>query len=83
MFSMAMQGSGGFGRGRKIPGAAAASARKSLHRENSDHSHRWLVRDDTRRRHEQPEVDPQVVHFMHVPLRTRVKLPQSPQASPS
>lgn len=33
--------------------------------------------------HEQPLVAPQVVHFMHVPLRTRVKLPHSPQASPS
>jgi hypothetical protein len=28
-------------------------------------------------------VEPQVVHFMQVPLRTRVKLPHSPQASPS
>ena len=36
-----------------------------------------------RRRHEQPLVDPQVAHFIHVPLRTRVKLPHSPQASPS
>jgi hypothetical protein len=32
---------------------------------------------------EQPLVDPQVVHFMQVPLRTSVKLPHSPQASPS
>ena len=30
-----------------------------------------------------PLVEPQVVHFMHVPLRTKVKLPHSPQASPS
>ena len=34
-------------------------------------------------RHEHPLVAPQVTHFMHVPLRTRVKLPHSPQASPS
>ena len=40
---------------------------------------RWLPGS----RQEQPLVDPQVVHFMHVPLRTRVKLPHSPQASPS
>lgn len=32
---------------------------------------------------EQPLVLPQVVHFMQVPLRTSVKLPHSPQASPS
>ena len=32
---------------------------------------------------EHPLVEPQVVHFMHVPLRTKVKLPHSPQASPS
>ena len=32
---------------------------------------------------EQPLVAPQVAHFMQVPLRTSVKLPQSPQASPS
>lgn len=38
---------------------------------------------DARLSHEQPLVAPQVVHFMHVPLRTRVKLPHSPQASPS
>src|SRR5271163_625384 len=30
-----------------------------------------------------PEVAPQVLHFMQVPLRTRVKLPHSPQESPS
>jgi len=30
-----------------------------------------------------PDVEPQVSHFMHVPLRTRVKLPHSPQGSPS
>ena len=33
--------------------------------------------------HEQPEVAPQVSHFMHVPLRTSVKLPHSVQASPT
>ena len=33
--------------------------------------------------HEQPVVLPQVSHFMQVPLRTRVKFPHSPQASPS
>jgi hypothetical protein len=33
--------------------------------------------------HEHPVVDPQVSHFMQVPLRTSVKLPHSPQASPS
>src|SRR3954468_24674709 len=32
---------------------------------------------------EQPLVLPQVLHFMQVPLRTRVKLPQAPQLSPS
>ena len=32
---------------------------------------------------EQPLVDPQVVHFRQVPLRTSVKLPHSPQLSPS
>jgi hypothetical protein len=32
---------------------------------------------------EQPVVDPHVLHFMQVPLRTSVKLPHSPQASPS
>ena len=30
-----------------------------------------------------PVVPPQVSHFRQVPLRTRVKLPHSPQASPS
>ena len=30
-----------------------------------------------------PLVPPQVLHFMQVPLRTRVKLPHEPQASPS
>ena len=34
-------------------------------------------------RHEHPVVLPQVLHFMQVPLRTSVKLPHSPQASPS
>ena len=33
--------------------------------------------------HEQPVVDPQVSHFRHVPLRTRVIFPHSPQASPT
>ena len=44
-------------------------------------------RDDARRSvgsdHEHPVVDPQVSHFMQVPFRTSVKLPHSPQASPS
>src|SRR5262245_34695847 len=31
----------------------------------------------------QPVVEPQVLHFMQVPLRTRVKLPQEPHESPS
>src|SRR5262249_3858986 len=30
-----------------------------------------------------PVVPPHVSHLRHVPLRTRVKLPHSPQASPS
>ena len=30
-----------------------------------------------------PVVLPQVSHFKHVPLRTKVKFPHSPQASPS
>jgi hypothetical protein len=33
--------------------------------------------------HEHPLVLPQVLHFMQVPLRTSVKFPQEPQASPS
>ena len=33
--------------------------------------------------HEHPLVAPQVLHFMHVPLRTRVKFPHSPHGSPS
>ena len=33
--------------------------------------------------HEHPVVPPHVSHLRHVPLRTRVKLPHSPQASPS
>src|ERR1044072_3029956 len=33
--------------------------------------------------YEHPVVLPHVSHFMQVPLRTRVKLPHSPQASPS
>jgi hypothetical protein len=33
--------------------------------------------------HEHPVVLPHVLHFMQVPLRTKVKLPHSPQASPS
>src|SRR5271169_377929 len=43
-----------------------------------------IVRPDTARcSHEHPVVDPHVSHFMHVPLRTRVKLPHSPHISPS
>jgi len=34
-------------------------------------------------RYEHPVVLPHVSHFMQVPLRTSVKLPHSPQASPS
>ena len=30
-----------------------------------------------------PVVPPHVLHFRHVPLRTKVKFPHSPQASPS
>lgn len=33
--------------------------------------------------YEHPVVLPQVSHFMQVPLRTSVKFPHSPQASPS
>ena len=33
--------------------------------------------------HEQPVVLPQVSHFMHVPLRTKVKLAHSGHASPT
>src|SRR6185312_15840315 len=33
--------------------------------------------------YEHPVVDPHVSHFKHVPLRTSVKFPQVPQASPS
>ncbi len=33
--------------------------------------------------YEQPEVDPQVSHFMQVPFRTSVKFAHSPQGSPS
>ena len=33
--------------------------------------------------YEQPVVEPQVSHFMQVPLRTSVKFWHSPQASPS
>jgi hypothetical protein len=33
--------------------------------------------------YEHPVVPPQVSHFRQVPLRTSVKLPHSPQASPS
>lgn len=33
--------------------------------------------------YEHPLVLPHVLHFMHVPLRTSVKFPQPPQASPS
>jgi hypothetical protein len=33
--------------------------------------------------YEHPVVLPHVSHFMHVPFRTSVKFPHSPQASPS
>jgi hypothetical protein len=33
--------------------------------------------------YEHPVVLPQVSHFMQVPLRSSVKFPHSPQASPS
>ena len=33
--------------------------------------------------HEHPVVPPHVLHFKHVPFRTSVKFPHSPQASPS
>ncbi len=33
--------------------------------------------------YEHPVVDPHVSHFKHVPFRTSVKFPHSPQASPS
>jgi hypothetical protein len=33
--------------------------------------------------HEHPVVEPQVSHFMQVPLRTSVKLPHSEHISPS
>jgi hypothetical protein len=33
--------------------------------------------------HEHPVVLPHVLHFRHVPFRTKVKFPHSPQASPS
>src|SRR5260221_494257 len=36
-----------------------------------------------RNTHEHPVVEPHVSHFMQVPLRTSVKFPHSPQASPS
>jgi hypothetical protein len=38
---------------------------------------------DVLENYEHPVVEPQVSHFMQVPLRTSVKLPHSPQASPS
>jgi hypothetical protein len=38
---------------------------------------------DESQAHEHPVVEPHVSHFKHVPLRTRVKFPHSPQASPS
>ncbi len=37
----------------------------------------------TRNNHEHPVVEPQVLHFRQVPLRTSVKLPHSPQLSPT
>jgi hypothetical protein len=41
----------------------------------------WVTHNQTPQLH--PLVLPQVLHFMQVPLRTRVKFPQVPQASPS
>jgi len=38
---------------------------------------------DDGRSYEQPVVEPQLSHFRQVPLRTSVKFPQLPQASPS
>lgn len=46
----------------------------------SDHEHPVVP---TVCSYEQPVVDPHVSHFMQVPLRTSVKLPHSPQGSPS
>jgi hypothetical protein len=42
-----------------------------------------VYRDRAGDSYEHPVVEPQVSHFMQVPLRTSVKLPHSPQASPS
>jgi hypothetical protein len=42
-----------------------------------------LLRAASRLCHEQPVVEPQVSHFRQVPLRTRVKLAQLGQGSPS
>jgi hypothetical protein len=39
--------------------------------------------DQSKYPYEHPVVDPHVSHFMQVPLRTKVKFPHSPQASPS
>src|SRR5271166_6472532 len=49
---------------------------------NRDHSPE-LLEAAFRRSHEHPVVLPHVSHFMHVPFRTSVKLPHSPQGSPS
>jgi len=55
-----------------LPGRAP-DARPEFPREDSSNS---VI-------HEQPLVAPQVLHFRQVPLRTSVKLPHSPQGSPS
>ena len=67
------------------PGPCRHRGPGSFHRENTTPRASPLPRGPASARlsHEQPLVAPQVVHFMHVPLRTRVKLPHSPQASPS
>lgn len=44
---------------------------------------RWRNSDTLNWTYEQPLVDPQVSHFRQVPFLTKVKLPQSPQDSPS
>jgi hypothetical protein len=43
----------------------------------------WRELQMLRRRQLHPVVLPHVSHFMHVPFRTRVKLPHSPHISPS
>ncbi len=68
---------------RKERGAAAAAPRRSQGELRRESSGRILPVTRLASPHEQPLVAPQVVHFMHVPLRTSVKLPQSLQESPS